>query len=394
MLSKFKHVISFRNSRNSKKQITTLRFKASLMTLLIVSSFIVSAFAPILQTSNVSALAQDDSDTSKYYDQIASYLYYESIVFCMQHSDLSSWNGGFLNMGMTNVITQSDSQNGKWFDGKQQVTPGVYMNKDYIQGMATDGSINCGNTSLIKTALDLWTNNGASGMDATSVLCGSGFKRIDNSECNPKDIDVNIPFARTGTAKDSATALAQYIRDHVYKGGSAVADLTSAQLYILYQRSLSQRCVPGVETTPPQGSAPDKNPLKDVNWADTSVTPAVKKPGFYESSISNLDEDQIVQTKITEHLKCQEIANRMSSNADAYILAYNKFKVATTPVTDNTTTPVAGDTITPEQKAALDQAIAEGQAKDDKAKADAAAKAKKEAEKELREATPLVVEPN
>jgi hypothetical protein len=284
----------------------------------IVSLFFSIAVGLLLPSSTTMAISTDDSDPTIYDTQIASLIYYKSISYCFEKSNLSS-NPWFGNQ----TIKATDASTYKWFDGGTSVVPGVYM-KDAIQGMKSPlGAVKCDNTSLISNALSFWRANGAEGMDPTSVLCGSGFYRDNRNNCSGSGASGDF---KVDDKKSLTNQFKEYIKKQVYNGQTP-PELTKAQLYKFYLKSNSHACISNIESVAPK----DKDSsyiLGKSSWVNIKEDPATTITGYYKSTIDNpLSTSNRFFVGQGQNEGCVSLATLLTEDvANAYKDKFNEFK--------------------------------------------------------------------
>ena len=344
MLFGFKYFVKSRKT-NKHNHKWGLRIKPLLLLFIIIVSTITTL--PILQSTNVSALNISESNPNTFDEQIQSMLYYNAISYCFANSVLSTsdlWNQSYTGQ----KITRANAVSGNWFSSTEypsnlvtQTTIGLYM-KNVVGGHST-----CNNSNLISGAARLWNTT------PIAILCASNFKRDDaenNCESDPAGQTIMSNYVMRGSTSQTIAAFTNFVKSNVY-GGSDIKDLTSAQLYIYYLHTLSQGCIPNLDTnhiTPSNtdyGSNNGKTGVMNVTIADTFTNPKEAKTSTGSYGLSqNSSDTNPVGVMITAALvpslyaaakaysyisskgsTCSDIAAEMSKHAQDYVNVYNQY---------------------------------------------------------------------
>lgn len=345
MLFDVKHFIRPKKT-NQHSDIRILKIKPIILAFIIILSTITTL--PLIQSTSVSALSISESDPNTFDQQIRSILYYNAISYCFANSVLSTsdlWNQSYTGQ----KITRANAVSGNWFSSTEypsnlvtQTTIGLYM-KNVVGGHST-----CNNSSLISGAAQLWNTT------PIALLCASNFKRDDaenNCESDPAGQTIMSNYVMRGSTSQTIAAFTNFVKSNVY-GGSDIKDLTSAQLYIYYLHTLSQGCIPNLDTNnispsnTDYGSNNGKTGVMNVTIADTFTDPKEAKTSTGSYGLSqNSSDTNPVGVMITAALvpslyaaakaynyisskgsTCSDIAAEMSKHAQDYVNVYNQYK--------------------------------------------------------------------
>jgi len=268
--------------------------------------------------STIASAATKASDKAADTDwQIKSLRYYQFISNCFSGAGKNyniSWNPG---TWFSDHIASSSVSSGQWFSngaGNQPI--GVYM-KGVLNGVNDAGSLNCGDSSLVSSALSLW------GMDAVDVFCHSGFQRVDMGSDQSMDVCKNgkTDFEQKDNVNPD-DLFSAYIKDQVYGGKDP--SLTDAQLYVLFRHSLNQSCIPGIDGTAPGGDTygnDNKYGYNDVKWvnvSDESVTTGSYLGSMKTDAKITIGPGEKDASYTGESMTCSAAVSRMSTEQFGY----------------------------------------------------------------------------
>ncbi|MCX6728162.1 MAG: hypothetical protein NTV39_00110 [Candidatus Saccharibacteria bacterium] len=312
--------------KNKPDKKTPSRFRTILLLLLIFSYSV--AAVPIFRNTEASAAANKYA-LMKPEDQIKSHIYYYALGQCMLNSKLADISNvtGF---SAYHHIAEDNAKSGNWWWGDPiawdpaQVNPkvntfvGPYM--DGVVDGVDNGAVDCNNSALVTGALSLW------GLDATTVLCNSGFQRQDMG----KNQSIADCIRGTGRSFESRTnnytvmsnMFLNYVTAQVGEPG-----LTKAQTYIFYRHTLNQSCIPGIDSTAPSNQAvanDNPNGYNGVKWVDLSANPFKIITGSYigPSSIQSGDTInlRVGSTLHNDIMTCQSIVTEMNKFAQDFLI--------------------------------------------------------------------------
>jgi hypothetical protein len=313
------------------------RSKATLLAFIMLGSFLGSVALPVLQTSNASAVTLASTKSGDTTWQVQSFLYQRAIARCLTAAKLHDSSSI---LEVFNEINKESIASGLWFSSNGTAAPppeitalGTFM-KDATgsdtMDVGTDGFVNCDNAALVSSALNHW------GLDAVDVLCNSDFRRRDLGP-NQSVLVCKAgatALERKGSREDSAKAFYEYISKTVYGDASATPELTNPELYIFYRHTLSQSCIPGIDTTKPRTltlTADNQYGYSDVSWVDTSTlaegppkvgSNIIKGSYIGTGSLKNSDSLGVNPGPgpqyLSQTLTCAQVAERMSTKAPFY----------------------------------------------------------------------------
>gem|GEM_PF-1372302 len=267
------------------------RFRIILLALLIAAS---TAFAPIIQSSNVSALSTSIDDPTSYDSQIKSLLLYGSVSWCIANdfgkSTVVDYGFTIGGQGSTDhVLSLSDAKNGSWFGvaSNKHVSPGAYMSGQY--GIGNDGITTCDNSALVTGALSSYIWN----LNPVNVLCSIGLQFYIKGSTTTKNGQDCIDYINNTNGADGyfmlkeytntnidkvAASFASYVRDNVYHN-SGNPKLSTEQSYIYYRQIVKNKCISSIGSTGNTGSVPNGNGFYgDVKWVAWSGSGASELP--------------------------------------------------------------------------------------------------------------------
>lgn len=374
MLLKYKkRVISTKQNASG----TRSRFNSVFLLFLTISS--IATTLPVLQSTNVSAQAQNWSATQAKDQnpdwQIKSLIYYNAMSTCVHDSgfDGPGWDSGSISGDNLNSYS--------WFTNgalaNTTVSVGVYMGESLGKDSKWDGKIKCSDAALIKGALDIWGMTDHPG----AILCGSGWTMTTDSKlntCNTGKPNSADNYISPDKNKDQIVSdFDGFIKNQVYDGQNPNLNLylnldnttfdlaKDAYMYLFYLGSINNSCIKGIKTTSPGTNIKEPNPpiaygYYNVKWVGNDgkiitggYNNSIINSGILSSDtninlapIVNIDSSGLQVSGGNLQYTCKQAVEKMSSFALNYSALFSKAKDAGITIDTTTYTPEPASTTT------------------------------------------------